>query len=252
MGIIDLLTLILDNLGRRKARVALTAIGVIIGSAAVVVLVSLAIGLQRNATQQLYGIGDLTQIQVYPTYGEAGPAMMGGGSGGVPTTTKLITNESLAEFAAIPGVAAVVPRDYIQGAAILKYNRMESYTNIIGAGTQDIGSLGVEAQAGSLTIEKGTAVIGAMVATGFYDPQWRPGQEPPMPPDLLDQQVKLIIIKWDAEGNEVRKTVRARIVGVLVESRGESDWTVYMTLDDVNSYNEVDYGPPDQPQQRRL
>jgi putative ABC transport system permease protein len=70
MGFFDLVSLIIDNLGRRKARVALTAIGVIIGTAAVVVLVSLAIGLQQNATQQLYGIGDLTQIQVYPNYGE--------------------------------------------------------------------------------------------------------------------------------------------------------------------------------------
>jgi putative ABC transport system permease protein len=69
MGFFDLVFLILDNLGRRKARVALTAVGVIIGTAAVVVLVSLAIGLQRNATQQLGGIGDLTQVQVMPNYG---------------------------------------------------------------------------------------------------------------------------------------------------------------------------------------
>ena len=238
MGFFDLLTLILDNLGRRKARVALTAIGVIIGTAAVVVLVSLAIGLQRNATQQLYGIGDLTQIQVFPTYGEAGPGMMGGGSSGMPTATTLITNDSLAELAAIPGVVAVIPRDYIQGPGIMQYNRMETYANIVGIGTQDVGTMGVEAQAGSLTIEKGTAVIGAMVSMGFYDPQWRPGQEPPVPPDLLGQQIKLVIIKWDAEGNEVRKTVQVRIVGILAESRGESDWTVYMTLDDVTTYNE--------------
>jgi putative ABC transport system permease protein len=46
MSFFDLLALIIDNLGRRKARVALTAIGVIIGTSAVVVLVSLAIGLQ--------------------------------------------------------------------------------------------------------------------------------------------------------------------------------------------------------------
>ena len=41
----DLLSLIRDNLGRRKGRVALTAVGVVIGTAAVVVLVSLAVGL---------------------------------------------------------------------------------------------------------------------------------------------------------------------------------------------------------------
>ncbi len=74
---LDLLRLIFGNLSRRKARVALTAIGVVIGTAAVVILVSLAIGLQRNANEQLYGIGDLTQIQVMPTYG--GEGMMGGG-----------------------------------------------------------------------------------------------------------------------------------------------------------------------------
>ena len=63
MKVFDLVRLILGNLSRRKARVALTAIGVVIGTAAVVILVSLAIGLQRNANEQLYGIGDLTQIQ---------------------------------------------------------------------------------------------------------------------------------------------------------------------------------------------
>ena len=66
MKIFDLVRLILGNLSRRKARVALTAIGVVIGTAAVVILVSLAIGLQRNANEQLFGIGDLTQIQVMP------------------------------------------------------------------------------------------------------------------------------------------------------------------------------------------
>jgi len=76
MRLIDLLRLVWDNIGRRKGRVALTAIGVVIGTAAVVVLVSLGIGLQRNATQQLGGISDLTLINVSPTYGEA---FFGGG-----------------------------------------------------------------------------------------------------------------------------------------------------------------------------
>ena len=65
--IFDLLALIVENFGRRKARVALTAVGVIIGTAAVVVLVSLGVGLQRNATEQLGNIGDLTAISVSPS-----------------------------------------------------------------------------------------------------------------------------------------------------------------------------------------
>ena len=126
MGFFDLVSLIFDNLGRRKARVAMTAIGVVIGSAAVVILVSLAIGLQRNATSQLYGISDLARIDVYPKYGDMGPMMMDtkGSSQGVPLNQKLLTDNSIAELAAIPGVKQVIPRDYTMGETILKFGRL--------------------------------------------------------------------------------------------------------------------------------
>jgi len=45
MKLKELLSLILLNLNRRKGRVLLTSIGVVIGTAVVVVLVSLAMGL---------------------------------------------------------------------------------------------------------------------------------------------------------------------------------------------------------------
>ena len=73
MSIFDLLSLVWENLARRKGRVALTAVGVIIGTAAVVLLVSLGNGLQQNAASQLGGIGDLTKIQVWHNYGEFDP-----------------------------------------------------------------------------------------------------------------------------------------------------------------------------------
>jgi uncharacterized membrane protein YqiK len=60
----DLLNLVLSNLKRMKARVAMTATGVIIGTAAVVVLVSLGAGLQKLATQSLYGMGGLDELLI--------------------------------------------------------------------------------------------------------------------------------------------------------------------------------------------
>jgi putative ABC transport system permease protein len=66
----------------------------------------------------------------------------------------------------------------------------------------------------------------------------RPGQEPPPPPDLYDGQLQFIVSKWDAQGNETRKTLSLRVTGVLKETRGESDWTVYMPLDQVKTLNE--------------
>lgn len=240
MNFIDLLALIFDNLGRRKARVALTAVGVIIGTAAVVVLVSLAIGLQKNATQQLYGIGDLTQIQVYPNYEDLGQASYGGKgmpNGGISVQT-LITDDTIGQIASIPGVKSVIPRDYIQGAAIMKYNRMETYMGIIGIGAPDLSYLSIDLQGGVYTLTTGCAVIGAMVPSSFYDPQWRPGQPAPTPPDLLGQTIKLTLLKYDQQGNEIRKSVPLKIVGIFQESRGESDYSVYMSLDDVTAFNE--------------
>jgi putative ABC transport system permease protein len=160
MRFFDLVSLILENLGRRKARVALTAIGVVIGTAAVVVLVSLAIGLQKNATEQLYGIGDLTEIQVFPNYGESSQGMVfqsGGPGSSAASNLKLINNDSLRELEAISGVKSVIPRDYLQGPAILTFDRLENWTNMIGIGTHDLSELGLEPAQGDLKLDRGTA-----------------------------------------------------------------------------------------------
>jgi putative ABC transport system permease protein len=237
---IDLIRLIFGNLSRRKARVALTAIGVVIGTAAVVILVSLAIGLQRNANEQLYGIGDLTQIQVSPSYGE-GPVMVsggGGGGGGGTSQQALLTNFALDDIRAIPGVEWVIPREYLMAGGMVKYQKLEGWANIIGVDVNDLADLGLETVQGSTALGRGVVVVGPMVANNFYDPKIRPGQEPPAPPDLYDQQVQFIVSKWDAQGNETRKTLNLRVAGVLKESRGESDWTVYMPLDQVKALNE--------------
>lgn len=236
MKVFDLVSLVIENLGRRKGRVALTAIGVVIGTASVVILVSLGIGLQQNATSRLFGIGDLTQIQISPKYPEFEGGMDYGPSG--PPVVKKITSETLAEFALIPEVVGVVPTDGLMGGAILSYNRLEGWANFMGVEADDLNVLGLIAQRGSVALAKGTAVIGPAVANNLYDPRPRPGKEPPPPPDLLDQSVDIYLLKWDAEGNEIRKKVKIRIVGVLPETGNWTDSNMYMRLDDVTPWNE--------------
>ena len=249
MRFLDLLRLILENLNRRKGRVLLTAVGVTIGTAAVVILVSLGVGLQKNFTSQLGGIGSLTQISVYPNYGEGGPGMIyaggggGGGGGGVKASQiQLITPQTLKDLAGIPGVVSVIPRDYAQIGMMMKYGTLESYANVIGIGTNDLSQMDLKLQAGTLTLEPGTAIIGAPVMNQFYNPKIRPGQEPPPPPDLLDQSIRLILSKYTADGVEVKKTLNIRIVGIIAESRNESDYSMYMPLSDLNTINEWGLG----------
>lgn len=231
MKLSDLFSLIITNLSRRKGRVALTAVGVIIGTAAVVVLVSLAFGLQRSATASLYGIGELTQIQVYPKYQESMS------SSGEPNYTP-ITEQVLADFAALDGVETVVPRDYIRGGYVMQYKKMEGYSNLVGIAVDDLSTLGYTVDQGVTTLERGTAIIGKQVAMNFYNPNQRPGEEAPETPDLYGETLKLKLQKWDNEGNTFSRTVQVRVAGILTESSGESDWSMYVRLDEMNGWNE--------------
>jgi putative ABC transport system permease protein len=244
MKFLDLLRLITGNLSRRKARVALTAIGVVIGTAAVVILVSLAIGLQKSATDQLYGIGDLTQIDVMPTFGGGGgfggPVFVdaSGGNSSQPEQPVLLTNSALDKIRAIPGVKVVIPRDYLNASVLIRYQRLEAGMGIIGVATDDLSNLGIATDQGTTALSKGSVIIGGMTPQNFYDPKLRPGQEPPPPPELLNEQIQLIAIKWDQNGNEIHKTLSLRVAGIINETGGEPDYSIYLPLDQVKALNE--------------
>ncbi len=246
MRALDLIALILENLGRRKARVALTAVGVIIGTAAVVVLVSLGIGLQQSATQQLYGIPDLTQIDVYPKYDFGpGPVVVesggGGNPGSVPTPVPM-TDKTIESIRAIPGVELVAARDYLQTQAVLRSGRLEAYAGITGISVDDLERIGVEARSGALTLERGQIIIGAQVAdAGFWDPRGQPGV-PPAAPDLLGARLSLVVSKWAQDGTEIKKTIPVQVVGITRQTGQESDWSVYMRLEEVTALNQWAFG----------
>lgn len=244
MAVIDLIRISLENLGRRKGRAFLTTIGVIIGTAAVVVLVGFGLGLQRNAAVQVGYMGELTQIQVMPNYGDMyyggveSPSMSVAQGGATPPNQKLITDNSLAELAALFGVTGVYPRDYLQNCCMFSFGKLEGYGSIVGVKTNMLEELGLEVEGGTLNLEKGTLVIGTQTKNNFYNPYQRPGQSPATPPDLLGQTIRLTLSKYTKEGEEIRKTLRLRVAGVIAETRGEHDYQMYMTLEEVTALNQ--------------
>jgi putative ABC transport system permease protein len=241
MKFIDLVLLVLGNLSRRKARVGLTAIGVVIGTSAVVILVSFAIGLQMSATEQLYGIGALNQVNVIPVYDQAMFMNMPQG-GSNNSKNPVLTDNVLKDLSAIPGVKSVIPREYLQASMIVKFKKMEGGSNVFGVGTDDLANLDLESMKGTTKLSRGTIVIGYLVAQNFQDPYLRPGQEPPPAPDLYDQQIQLTVIKYDNEGKEIRKNLTARVAGVLSESGSLEDSTIFMRLEQVKGLNEWSNG----------
>jgi putative ABC transport system permease protein len=231
MSIFDLIALVVENLARRKGRVALTAVGVIIGTAAVVLLVSLGSGLQQNAASQLGGIGDLTKINVSPNFTEFDPVT------GQPIIDAPLNETAVEAFRGMAGVTAVIPQDYLQGWAQMTVDRLEGGGQLLGAGTTDLSELGLRADQGTTELLPGTVVVGFQMPNNFWDPRARPSQEPPPPPDLLNKQITFTMIKYSEDGTEIRKTVRARVAGVLAEARDEADYSIYMPLKEVEAMN---------------
>ena len=65
MKIFDIIKMAFKNLWRRKGRTMLTVIGVVIGSCAVIVMISLGLGMNLAMDNMLASWGDLTAITIY-------------------------------------------------------------------------------------------------------------------------------------------------------------------------------------------
>jgi putative ABC transport system permease protein len=227
----DLLRLVWSNLRRMKVRVAMTAIGVVIGTAAVIVLISLAAGLQRTATEDLGSIGDLTQITVISrTF-----IRSVGGPAGQAGEEAVLDDRTLGEIRDLPGVVAVTPREQLMGGGTLRLNRLLGGAQIVGINPTQVERLDFALASGMGRLGRWQALAGARLAEGFYDPQARrPVEEPP---DLQGQGLELILNKTGEDGLPVERVVRLRVTGVLEESGGQDDYTLYLALNDVLELN---------------
>jgi putative ABC transport system permease protein len=203
------------------------------------------VGLQKNATSQLWGINDLSSIEVYPGYSEnvvATTGMKSGGGGGSMDSMRYLTPKAIESITAIPGVRTVIIEDYLQNGMDLAFGKLHTYGNVTGVNVNDLQDMGLEVSSGTTELARGTAVIGSWIPQNFYNPQARPGDPPIEPPDLLGQQVKMVIYKYTSDGQMYQKTVTVRIVGILSETKGSADYNIYMRLEDVTSYNEWSRG----------
>ncbi len=252
MAIGDLLRLVLGNLLRRKARVVMTAIGVVIGTAAVIVLISLAAGLQRSATQDLGSIGELTEITVSPgsvtrAFGGAAPSRAG--------EEAVLNDRALAELRELRGVVAATPLHQLQGSGRLRLNRLEGYAQIVGIDPAQADQLGFAAASGSVRVGRWQTVAGARVAENFFDPRTgrsvaspgrsgpvmvnppQPGRAVEEPPELQGQPLQLVLTRMTDDGQPAERTARLRVAGVLAESGGQRDYTLYLSVNDVVELN---------------
>src|SRR5512144_1645106 len=96
----SVLKLALRALVRNKGRSALTMLGIVIGVAAVIAMVSLGQGAQQQVQEQIAGMG--TNLLIV----QAGSQRTGGMRGGAGTSTTLTTDDLTAILREVPGIAA--------------------------------------------------------------------------------------------------------------------------------------------------
>jgi len=202
--------------------------------------------LQQAVIGSMRSVGELTEMRVYPyqapegrvvrVSSRGGAAMMADSGSRSSSGDTALTDGVLDEIREMPGVVAVTPLAYLNGSANLRLGRYETWANIQGIDPQTVEAFGFEAAEGSASVGAGQAVVGSRVAENFYDP--RRGMPLEEPPDLHGQNVRLVLIKWaEEDGQPIERVMRLRISGVLAQSGGERDYSIYLSLNDVLAMN---------------
>jgi ABC-type antimicrobial peptide transport system permease subunit len=254
MRLADLVYLIFSNLNRMRGRVAMTAMGVTVGTASIVVLISLAAGLQAGTVENFSSFGSLNQITVFSL------ARFGG-----DTEAAGLTPDVVDELAQLQGVVAVTPEEQLGRGAVLRYNRLQGTANIYGVDAIVTPYMGWTLAKGSDELNQWAVVIGGYVEDSFMEPSqsssgrstggnFNPGggrvnvpggggfsppgtgsrQESasgpnPDAPALYGQTIQLELHR-NNNGKQETRVVQLLIAGVLEPTGGSQDYSIYMSF----------------------
>ena len=138
MKFLDLLRMSSSNLWKRKVRTILTVLGVVIGVASIVVMISLGLGLSRSLMEQYESYGSLTEITVYEPYSYDGN----------DKEVMRLDDELISTIENMEHVEAVYP--ILQISAMAKYGGYENYLNLRAMPVEAIENLGITVGEGSL------------------------------------------------------------------------------------------------------
>ncbi len=166
MSLKDMLTTAFLNLWRRKMRAFLTVLGMVIGVASIVVMVSLGIGIKQATIESFAGTGSLMTIRV------SSWSYVSTGNGGGSSRTKKLDKKAMAEFKKIEGVDAVMP--LVETYGMLKSGRYVTDASILGVTKEQAEKFGITLADGKIPSGSGAnvyeIVLGAWTLQNFYNP----------------------------------------------------------------------------------
>ncbi|KAA8997202.1 ABC transporter permease [Paenibacillus spiritus] len=258
MTISDSVRLALINFWRSKVRSFLTILGVVIGTAAIVVMLSLGIGMNESFKRQVSQMGSLTLINVYLD-GSVAPA---GGAGGAGTAK--LDDRSIRAMSELKGVTVATP--LVQASAKLISGKLISYVSLVGIRPEAMAKLDFPLAEGRL-LNEGDAmdlVFGSQTSMNFYNPKAVVYTQPPQIDPMtakLEMTFDMMYGEKQANtggdmsaadsgngdgnggngggsggngGNGGAKSAglyKIKAAGVLAQTQNEKDWSVYINLE---------------------
>lgn len=247
MRIKDLINMGLKNLWRRKARTFLTILGVIIGSASIILMVSIGLGQERAMYKSMDAYGGVKTITV-------SSSRYGRDEGKTKDAPKL-NKKTMDEISKIKGVDTVV--EFLNVNLLLTSGRYETNIDVNGIDLKKADKLKIRLDSGSIpTPDSGASIIlGKSLSRFFWDPKanYRNKQQE-IVIDLINDPIKAYIDNKYTE-NGKRKTPIPLIVSGIAKEYTEYDYTGVMDINEIlklKKENLRKFPPSDSKEKKKL
>ena len=224
MKFLDLLRMSSSNLWKRKVRTVLTVLGVVIGVASIVVMVSLGLGLSRSLMEQYESYGSLTQVEVMQPWDDS-------------EESKRLDQALINEILAMEHVESVYP--VLETQALAKYGSYECYLQIRGMPVEAFQDMNITVGEGQLPGGDQTLTFfyGCEVLQNFYNPKGNGNSYWDVPDiDLMNDPI-FTIFDMDAyysagtpdENGQTQKPPKKYLIDTcgVEASPGEDQWSQY-------------------------
>ena len=257
MRFIDLLRMSVSNLWRRKLRTFLTVLGVIIGTASIVVMISLGLGLSKSTMEQIEQSGGLTTITVREGSGmsySSGGIAVAVKSSGTDENAGKITDSTAEEIMAIPHVEVASP--VLSMYPILKCGAYEGNISIRALSSEALQAMDIPlAEGATLPLDEDNLefLYGNQLIANFYNARtneyyWDTGVLPDI--DLANDPIFFIMDSdayWnakyggtDANGNPVAQPKKymyesTGLVEGTPDEYNEFSWEAYCNIEALKS-----------------
>ncbi|MBQ7084431.1 MAG: ABC transporter permease [Anaerotignum sp.] len=226
----DMIDMALRNLWKRKVRTVLTVLGVVIGTASIVVMVSIGIGMNKGFAEQLESWGSLQVINVYP----GGGMVYDEATGNMKQETKEaeLNAKAVESFKEMEHVEAASPviNEYLYFAA----GKYVAEASAIGIEPGAMEALGYKVEEGRALTDGDTKSLVFGGGVEFFDPKlsWemRYTTEPPAV-DVLNEKIS-VSYDWNYGTRNADKSIKAIKMDAVgkTSADGNSSWSVFMPI----------------------